>query len=301
MAALTQDWAPGATPGARPFENDMGFAPMAGIDYALEQVSLLEQSAVFRPGRDHLYALAVTYLTDPAMPDSGSLLIPAMTLAPDGTQNPVLMPSVVEIDCSDWEQFDAEEPFWRRFPSLIGRALVYEPIMGEMLLEGLAYHRLWNCWPINAWDASMVLQGVAEWHRNEWQPYLKWLECRDNSDVEPCDIDVMDAAGMHAHQYDDEGYLSVGCAEGNSWFDNYYLSQIACNEVGDPFHVPFGPIPGLHHLAPVWDNLLRSSRLNTMAALHSYPHWERDQMALTERYTSPWLWSYSSPPVLPFA
>ena len=295
-STLTQDWAPGLiSPGAQAFVNGPEDLEMVGVQYAPEQLDLLERGSVFRPGQTRLYALAVTALPDPVFPHSEALGLTALTLDEEDNLDPVLVPTVVEIDCSEWETFDEQEPDWRRFPSLLGRALVISPAVGDWSLDGLRPFRLWDCWPLGAYgqgqfDAALIQHAVQDWRNTHWAPYLQWLEVRDNIDVDPCDFEGT-PEHLHDHGPDADG-RHRGCRTEDNWFTQYGRLQMAYDNDGDPYPRPFPPVDGLFHLAPVWEQLLATSRTNAHAALMSYPEWELEPVIRTERHYSPWLSSF---------
>lgn len=295
-ATLTQDWAPGLTnPGARAFVNSPEDLELVGVHYAPEQLALLERGSVFRPGMTRLYAMVVHPLPDPVFPNAEDSGLLALTLDEQDNLDPVLLPTVAEIDCSHWEHFDQTDPNWRLFPSLLGRLLTVSPVTAEWSLESPVPLRLWDCWPLGAFgegqfDASLVQHAVQDWRNAYWAPYLKWLEVRDNSDTEPCDYEGT-PEHLHDHGPDADG-RHRSCRTEDNWFSQYGRLQMTYDNDGDPYPRPFPPVSGLHHLGPIWEHLLYTSRTNAHAALHSYPEWELDEVARTERHYTPWLWSY---------
>lgn len=155
-ADLASDWAPGSTPGARPFENEVRDLEVVGVHYAPTQLDFLEVASRFRPGWwQKLYGLTLTRMSDPTVPHAEAFGLPALTIGEDGLLDPVIVPSVVEIDCSQWEDFDESEPAWRRFPTLLGRPHTYSLHTGTML-DSLQPIRLWNLWPLDEEDVDLV-------------------------------------------------------------------------------------------------------------------------------------------------
>jgi hypothetical protein len=290
VSALSTEWAPGYSyPGARPFENMPADLALVGCQFAAEQIELMEKAARFRPGWwSKMYALAPYALPDPVFPHSEALGLLALTLDEEMNADPVFVPSVVEIDCSEWETFDESEPAWRRFPSVLGRRNVYSKHTG-LLTSALAPIRLWDCWPLDDVDVGLVNLAMLEWIEREWDPYLKWLEVRDNADTSACDYEGTPPE-LHDHEYDPDGMMH-SCLNGDHWFAYYQQTQMTCDPDGDPYPRPFKPVGGLDHLSGVWEHLLGSSRTNTMAALSGYPEWEQAEVARIERNYSPWLWS----------
>lgn len=295
MTALSTEWAPGyITPGARPFENMPSDLELTGVRYEQEQIDLMCEAARFRPTGWHskMHVLTIAALPDPVWPEAEALGLPCLTIDDEQRCEPVLIPMVAEVDCSEWEGFDKAEPLWRRFPALLARGHVYSKHTG-ILIDGLTPMRLWNCWPLEEFDAPMVQAAVAGWFETVWNPYLLWLAVRDNADESVCT--AWEAIShlpddKHHHEIDPSGYL-VACRDGESWFDAFQSEHLRTDYDGDPYPVPFAPVTGLHHLTEVWQSLLASSRSNTTAALASYPDWDREDIARTERHYSPWLWS----------
>lgn len=291
MTALAQEWAPGyAHPGARPFENGPDQLALVGVDLAPEQLDLLERAARFRPGwHQRMYAMVLVPMNDPVKFGAELLGIKAQTLDDQGAEA-VVVPGVLEVDCSDWEAFDESEPHWRRFPSILGRVHVYSAVTGTVM-EGLRPFRIWDAWPLeDEWDADIVKDALTSWSKYEWDPYLKWLEADDVGTSLACDYEGT-PAHLHDHEYDDSGHLAA-CRDGDSWFEHYKLTELVSDHQGELYHRPFGPMEGLRHLQLPYERLLASSKANTYAALSAYPEWEQDQIALTERHYSPWLLSY---------
>ena len=295
-ALLSDEWASGVlqTPGARPFVNMPEDLEPYGVLYAPEQMALLHAGALFRPDYyDRMVALTLQVLPDPVFPNSAALGLHALTLDEYGVLAPVVVPAVVEIDCSEWEFFDESEPNWRRFPALLGRKHIWSPTTGT-LVESLEPVRLWNLWPLNGYgDQELVENATQEWMEENWVPYLKWLHLRDNSDALPCSYEGT-PGGLHDHGPDYEGY-HYQCEEPvlQTWFDKYELDHVTHDDDGDPYPKPLeAGLGGLHHLGPVWEHLIQTSVTSTFNAMSAYPHWEQDEIARTERHYSPWLSSY---------
>jgi hypothetical protein len=290
VSALTQEWAPGVnSPGARPFVNEVDDLALSGVQFAPEQIDLLDRASVHRPGPwwNRLHALTLVLMHDPTNQHAAKFGLPAMTIDDEDRLNPVLVPAVTEIDCTDWETFDETEPNWRRYPSVLGRTHVYSSFSGT-LLEGLAPIRLWNLWPIEQEDVQRVKEASQNWLRNEWTPYLQWLEVSAGTSP-ACDYEGT-PEHLHDHEYDEHGYVRA-CINGERWYEHFSQTQMVYTDDGDYYPKPFGPVTGLRELEPVWENLLYSSRSNTTAAISSYPVWEQEEVVRTERHYSPWLWS----------
>lgn len=292
MSTLSTEWAPGCMqlPGARPFVNMPADLEPYGVHFADEQLELLDQGSVFRPGYyDRLLALSVHMLADPVFLHSGALGLPALTLGEHLELDPVLIPTVVEIDCTEWQTFDEREPHWRRYPALLGRKHVWSPTTGT-LLEGLEPIRLWNLWPINTWsDQALIEHAMQGWMKHEWGDYLKWLAMRDNTDTARCDYEGT-PQHMHDHGVDEYGHV-YECQATDRWFEHFAATRVDFDEDGDPYPKPFAPIGGLDCLTPIWETLLATSRTSTHNAISAYPEWEQRQVVDTERHYSPWLWS----------
>lgn len=289
MTALELERDPGREwPGPRPFENQLGDLELVGVQFAPEQVDLLRRGVRHRAGMcDYMYAMALVPMPDPVF---ANLCLPALTVDPMTIAvEPVLVPQVIEVECSQWQDFDDHAPNWRRFPSLLGRAITYDHLIGESSMEGLDAYRLWNLWPLEQEDVSVVYEANRLWQKTHWEPWINWLEVRDNQGSLACDYEGT-PVHLHDHEYDDLGEVRA-CHDGDHWHNQYRLTEVWADDDGDVYHRPFGPVDGLHELQPAWENLLVSSRANTMAALDAYPFWEREQAARTERHYSPWLWS----------
>lgn len=279
------------TAGPRPFENMPEDLAVFGVDLAPEQLQFLVEAATHTPTLyRRMTAMTLVALADPQVPAGEALGFRAVTCDDEGEAAPVVVPALLEVDSSCWEKIDEEQPFWRRFPSVLGRVTCYSRDSGLIVSKTDAV-RIWDCWPIeddpfaSRRDRDVIFGAVSQWWENNWQPYLDWIVAEENEDVI-----CLDSIGIpdrhHRHEYDDEGNLRT-CDDSRWWREHY--RETALRYTGDEYYpAPLAPIEGLRHLQPAWDHLLRSSQQNILAAMSSYPTWEQFEVARTERHYTPW-------------
>lgn len=261
-----------------------------GFKVGLEQIELvggsipMEQQCLLQDGNPTA-ALAIDFAPDILHRD-GVDWRPLFTQDDTGRQRPVYLPKVVEVD---WAlEADMDDGDDMLFPSVPCRQLVHTG-EGQLELDAVEVHRVWNLWPIQDTFVTMVLQAVEHWQAVHFDPINAWLEAHDDFRT-ACEQHCGSPPSTHRHAYTSVGDL-IACEEGNDWYEamrdqHFDLDADGLLVVKD---LPDVVLPIFAE--EVWRSLLASAEHNSHAALLTVPTWQREDLAMTERRYSPCMWS----------
>lgn len=288
------------------FEYDLDDLAEVGVRLHPKQLELLHRAM------EHPEEVFTAMVAKPVYSPTGYRfrMEPLEFLEPSGEVSYAWHPAPVQV-CfavafTARQNFDANEPAWRRFPTLPGRTCEVDPWSVECEWGDWEGFRIWDLWPLPEpaieFSEQVLVPCVAEWLEDQAMRYWEWLNV-DRGEIDFCDYaSVMGGGDPENHEHvgqdgllvapedhDATGYYS--CKTGEEFFWKELGEMLAPNNPeGESYLAPWESVPlPQPFIDEDWRPLLTSSRRNATAALQAFPPWDRDQILTRERNYSPWL------------
>lgn len=256
---------------------------LAGVHLAPEQLGLLTDSL-----RKPVSAIGVASVQHPQAYDGAPLTV----LDHDGTMTLQLVPMAFSLAPEDWQQVVASDEALR-FPSVAACELLWDDATDPYRYESLTREppqlvRLWNLWPVSAWDVDVVLEALSDWAREVYRP-LELYYLAEQGVISPCQA-VTEALEHPVEVHRHGSHPSTDCWDGAEWLAAYHGEHFEPGPDGQDVLLRLPEVDLPPELMKIWRHLSATSSADSTRALSAIPSWKRQDIINSERKFSPWLW-----------